>query len=874
MDFDVQDVQRRLAGLFGLGHRFVFWEDPQGDYADVAGRLQVEGAQVVDATGRELAVKRDVLRGRPKERFVVYRSGPAPLPQDDLIYDVKCMAVPFSCSMEALWSEECGIPLGLQDVVAAHRPFFNNKERRARLAESGLPKRSALELELAMVAACAGVDADNERDAVRDAVAKLLVEYAAGDGSPGRIERTLADCGLAPALWAAVECVFGYRVREGESPSIADLALEMLVTACADVMPDDVPLLSADAVRVLEGLSRNARTKEAYRRLVEGLREDVASLVPDELRTPRALLGVTALPDFDRWTLASFAAQANAGTLTSAEVREAQTARADGFWFEGYRQHYAALEAAADFFEQEQLFRSGLSASVGPQELFSAYCGQWHAVDFAYRRFCLAWRRIEEEGFKNSLASVRARIEGAYERFLGDLAERWQWPLDQGEPYPPADVPSQRDFFRDEVRRLFPKAEKGKRVGVIVSDALRFEVGKELAGRLSASSLRSLKGRVKVGCEGALAMLPSYTQLGMAALLPEGAAGGKGALEIDCGNLSVLKDGQPTQGTENRRRALERSMPGSLALQAADLLKDGLSPKDMEGVPLIFVYHDAIDARGDDAGTQSEVFEACEEAQEQIERLAAILVGCGCGTVLVTADHGFLYQDGDLPDHEFVDVEDLRAYSASGGIDFASKDRFIVGDVVPRDDSLIECTSGQLSLEGEGRIAFPRGIARLRKSGSGKNYVHGGDTLQECVIPVLRLQVVKRAEAAHPCGVQGYVSGRPCITGSSFTVTVYQEEPCGDLVTPLSVKVGIYAPDDARRNPGKLLSSVEQGLELDSEAPGVEERKTRVRLALTDDVDDYGQVVLRILARKGATNHYACAWERTLSVQRAFGSDF
>ena len=103
-----------------------------------------------------------------------------------------------------------------------------------------------------------------------------------------------------------------------------------------------------------------------------------------------------------------------------------------------------------------------------------------------------------------------------------------------------------------------------------------------------------------------------------------------------------------------------------------------------------------------------------------------------------------------------------------------------------------------------------------------------------------------------------------------MTLDVYQTEPCSAKVTPLTVRVGLYDPDDASR----LLCAEERTLELASTAQSSEERKTRVTLHVTDDVDDCAAAMLRIGRRVGNTNQFDAEWEQRLSVNRAFGNDF
>ena len=157
---------------------------------------------------------------------------------------------------------------------------------------------------------------------------------------------------------------------------------------------------------------------------------------------------------------------------------------------------------------------------------------------------------------------------------------------------------------------------------------------------------------------------------------------------------------------------------------------------------------------------------------------------------------------------------------------------------------------------------------RFHLSGSGARFVHGGVSPQECVVPVVTVESTQRKAASHPSGVTGFPVGRAVITGPSVTLDVYQEEPTGELVSPVTVRVGAYAKD------GRLLSSSETVITLSSASASSDERKVRMRVDLTDDVDAVGVATLRISRQVGASNAFVTAWERDYQVNRAFGMDF
>lgn len=859
----VAEIAGRLEAYFDGKHRLVIWEDEEGGYTEILEHLRIDGASIVDVTGRELASKRRILRDEYEGRFVIYRQGSLPAPADDFLYDLKLAALPFIVSTEGIWAEECGIPVNLSDDLNAYSRFFASAERKQRLKDSALPKSTPDDLARAVLAACVATSATYWRDALRDVVKKVVTEWAEGSSTTYKL---ICDSALTTRFWSEVESVLGYVPDDGD-PTIDDLAFEMLASTCKNILPPDTTSVTTDAERILTEMAANARKKDAYEGLIEKCAEALAALIPADNRTPESIGQLDSIPQFDQWVLTALANALVAGTLRYEQIEQVVATRSSTQWYERFEDNYRALISACRFFDAIASYESGFPGVTSAQDIFDLYCSDWFVVDESYRHFFAHYANLQNGKFKQKLESPKQRILASYDHYLMTLTDKWQFALfADGDVYPPADIAFQACFFKDRVARALPSSEKGRRVGVIISDALRYEVGRELASRISRSRNTKLRDGKSVSCEGALCAIPSYTQLGMAALLPGG------SMEIDPATGYVMKDGSSTSGLANRQKILDSVYSGSIAIKADALMADG-STVVGNTAPVIYVYHNVIDKMGDSRDTEDKVFMACEDACKEIEELASELISAGCGTVYITSDHGFLYQAGDIAAYEYAEIEDLSTLSKVEDMEMNRTRRFIVAGVLPKSDSLIEYASAELSLEGDAKIAFPRGIARLRLRGSGAKFVHGGASLQEDVIPVISIKRDVNAKKTYETDVQGFATGRLSITGSTVAVDVYQVQPCDQTVLPATVRIGLYAPDDSE-TPGKLLSATEKTLVLDSENRTSDARKTRVTLDVTNDIDSYHAAVVRISKQVGQTKKHKTVWEQEYSVDRGFGNDF
>jgi uncharacterized protein (TIGR02687 family) len=187
-----------------------------------------------------------------------------------------------------------------------------------------------------------------------------------------------------------------------------------------------------------------------------------------------------------------------------------------------------------------------------------------------------------------------------------------------------------------------------KRVFVVISDAFRFEVAHELVQHTNS------KSRFKASLDAMMGVLPSYTALGMAALLPHQTLAYK-----ENANLDVLADGHSGGHAGAARRAPQAF--GGIAVKAEDLMSLG-KDKGRELVRdqrLIYVYHDRIDMTGDKQASETKTFEAAAQTVLELSQLLGFIINSLNGsTVLVTADHGFIYQESPLDESDKSTLED------------------------------------------------------------------------------------------------------------------------------------------------------------------------------------------------------------------------
>ena len=619
-----------------------------------------------------------------------------------------------------------------------------------------------------------------------------------------------------------------------------------MLSACSD-LTGEVPTLSPDVAIVISDIANDPRQSDVFTNLVDATCDYVTSKCNLEALPTEVLAAHRYLPVVDSIIIRRIANDVTQGVDCSSQIAEVRARRASGRFFSNWSCAYDALIGAAGVLALAPRFESEIGSVDDARACFDRYVFDWSAIDESYRMLCLVVSKavlLMADVFE----PLAHQVELSYARYCNRLSAAWQrlvvergsWPVNWEDA-------SQRRFFEDKVH---PELAS-KRVAVVVSDALRYEAGADWSRRVAD------RGRCQVECSAMLASLPTYTQLGMASLLPNQ------TLSIDPKTLTATVDGADATGAQHREQILRREVPNAVVLSYEELF-DQEGAERLGGAKLAYVYHNVIDMTGDKRDSEERTFAAVDETFDQLDRACARLFQLGFSCVFVVADHGFLYQR-DSKSFDFAEVPFL---GVAVGTDNAKQSRrFVVANDLPACDALIELGASELGLSGDYTCEFPKGTRRMRLSGSGARFAHGGMTLQEAVVPCVRLTRAKARGSATPVGVDLLTGGTKVITGSFVRFEIFQTDPVGDGVLPVSLQVGLY---DAQ---GQLRSETKP-IEVASSSPNAEERRIPVMLTVAQDVANGARLTLRVDQRYGTTSKYKTVAQADYIVRRNFGLDF
>jgi uncharacterized protein (TIGR02687 family) len=383
---------------------------------------------------------------------------------------------------------------------------------------------------------------------------------------------------------------------------------------------------------------------------------------------------------------------------------------------------------------------------------------------------------------------------------------------------------------------------------VIVSDALRYEIADELGTRIRRED------RFDAVLKPMLGVLPSYTQLGMASLLPHINLAHSGEKDL------VLADGQPAAGTANRAKIL--AAVNGTALTAEDFRALGRDEaRDLvRDHQVIYLYHNLIDATGEKPVTEKQVFDAAERTLVELVDLIKKFANANATNIVVTADHGFLYQQTGLDEAGFLSVE-----PHADEILFKAR-RYVLGRGFKADPAFNTFTPAQLGLQGDIDVQIPKANHRLRLKGSGSRFVHGGASLQEIVVPVLVINKKRRSDVRKVAVVIHPESD--VITTGQVAVRLFQSEPVTEKVQPRTLRAGLYVGDTLISNPVEVTCASASGEARD--------RYVIVKLLLTEAANDHNNrlVEFRLEESIPNTNQWSTYAKVSYTLRRSFMTDF
>lgn len=829
-DNNKDKIQSVLSELYN-NYRIVYWYDEGGSMFDLANQLDIEGVKTLFLTNNAFTVKYQILMGEQPERgFLIYSVDARPADEDNWLLDLEVTGVRFSADMGSLYASECHIPFEYKTrIVDEHLDFFRTAENREKLSGrvvAGMSVESILRQMLAIT---------TKSEPLYGPITLALAKEDM-DGKHSLLDK-LTKYNLADMYWQDIEQQLGYSGQR--------TVKDMMVVLFQDDLKHYIgtPKLKNEARIFLRDWRDSRSDGELYKKWAEqleeecGIKEQIQGLPLD------TLLPIETFPCVDKVIAQYLQMEVLNSTMSVERMESIVDEREHKLFFSEAGHTIQALLAARRMTEAVNQMMPSLTITSGYDGM-SLYAKELYKIDLYYRHY---FREAKESKSTNLLAKVSEMMQRVYTNsYLLPLANKWQPMVDELQCWGMSRIISQQKFYDWYIK---PLVLKGTKVFVIISDALRYETMVELEQRIAgiARMETSLKDPM-------LSTMPSYTQLGMAALLPHKELSYEQKADV------VYADGISTAGTENRKKILCNTVPNSLAIRAEDFLAITNARNYFKDYDLIYIYSNVIDKRGDNKETEGDVFKATEEEFEHIIKMVELIRNGNGSNIFITSDHGYIYQNEPLDESDFVSFQVM-------GDTFADTRRFIIGNNLQPGAAVRTWKSEEVGLKAGREIQICKGLNRLRKQGSGSRYVHGGSMLQEIAVPVLHINI-KKASGLDSVDVD-ILNKRACITSGSQIINFYQTSVASDKVKPLSLRMGFYTAD------GEAISD-SVTLMFDSQSADSAMREQKHQFAFRESISHLNgqEVMLRMERQVAGTEQYVLYKQFPYKVNILFMTEF
>jgi hypothetical protein len=386
------------------------------------------------------------------------------------------------------------------------------------------------------------------------------------------------------------------------------------------------------------------------------------------------------------------------------------------FWVDRQPSRKAVWEACRLMIEMgglaEEVAATIAKANGKPQQWVERYVAAgpegWYRLDQAQRRLETLLAAIEGEDVSDAaVGRCRAKYDEIARRQAEGFAKVFQkagWTI-------PEVLPQHR--FWSEVVANMPRP-----LAVVAVDAMRYEIGAELADRLGRS------GEVKL--RPAIAALPSITPIGMAAILP-GAASGFSIAEKN-GRFGAMIGETFLPDLNARKSYLQVQVPGIVDVTLDEVLTwKPATQKKIADAQIVFVRSSEIDAAGENAENRY-ARRIMEGTVGDVARCLNKLAGAGIENAVVTADHGHLYFASER--------EESMRIPSPGGKEADLHRRCWIGRGGSTPPGSVRIQGAKLGYVTDLDVVVPASVS-VFKAGGDLAYHHGGASLQELVIPVI-----------------------------------------------------------------------------------------------------------------------------------------
>lgn len=759
---DYQRVKKELEAMFTQDdneRKIIFWYDALKNFEEDVKSDNFEHCRLLIWDKNEFEIKKIIEHDDLSSNFLVYVPHEKPLDKENWLLDITIYS-------EEYYADEINLIMrrfnltstDLRRVIEAYKAFFDSNERSDGLSNYVTINDDMTPDDLKMAMMSVLVKPKYKLNNIENILAKLVL-----DDEDHSKYYLLKKFGFEEYLLNQIGDHFNY---EGEL-NVDTLIKRFIITAflkqIENVDREFIETLPSyyeqfiikekginDALYFIDKIKKEEKYEELQNRLaldlkIEGLisSKDIATFKDADV-----------FECVDKFIIEKISKSLESGSLDYESFKSIINKRHNSIWHKKYENEYNLLESCIKFLI---LIDKSIALNLSVNEYIELYTNDYFKIDMEYRHVCTSFKKIREnsELFENLVN----RIEDLYQKnYLDVLGREYTNALKKQNEWDFVGINMTSNFYQSIQKYPF------KKLFVIISDALRYEIGYELYEQIKVDSI--LKGSVNI--KHAMSPLPSETRQGMACLLPH--------KNMSYENKEFMIDGMSTEGIQARDNILKARNSGYAAItfEEIDSFSQTKLRQYMKDKTLVYIYHNVIDNAGEH--TENKVFDVVKTAIDEILNLVKKLYNnLQISNFFITSDHGFIYRRNEIHEsNRYSNIASLDALEVSKRYVLTNDSSLSIPYTT--EFNLVNLINNNL------KVIVPNGYDLFKTQGGGIQYVHGGASLQETVVPIIHISELRSSklkDTIGPVGVRLKSITRK-ITNRSFTLDFEQYEKVED----------------------------------------------------------------------------------------------
>ena len=463
-----QIIDRLNAEFTGDTRKLVFWYDDKGEFAEDMDSVVLENSKVYRLElDNQFYTKRFLEREDTATNYLIYAPFPKPDVKENHLEDTLLYSKRFFADRASLLCVDLGIDEKYKSIIEKHIKFFASKDRTQRFYDLEIESFNEENILVGMLASICRTRTCSFEEVVRVVLTEgtledniFLAEFEKYD--------------LQSDFWKLCEQYFGYT---DPKPTLEKLVVTMFVTMTDRQLSGEVPQAwkvfvsykFGNIIAFLDNLSNSVLYRDRYDELSEHV---AAGLHADMLLAgylPESLLDCDSFIDIDQiiaeWITGRLTAEDTGAKLEQYDIPAICDKRMKMHFGRKMEGEYRLLKSA--------FYLISAAKYVAPAG-FGNIIDRYYRIDQEYRAFYYCYDAMEDT---TAFETLRTLVENIYtNEFLAKLLPKWNEGIQEKGAM--GEIPLQRDFFRRHV------ANAKERTVVIISDAMRYEVGQDLLRRM------------------------------------------------------------------------------------------------------------------------------------------------------------------------------------------------------------------------------------------------------------------------------------------------------------------------------------------------------------------------------------------------------